>query len=147
MNLTHASILWLSICCTSMACGGELGGRHVGGVCEYQRIHGRATIADVRVADPSANNCRDAVEVVFTFLPDDPSAPLHYRFLNYPDTERHFLVGAGMNPPRKWARSKGLVKGAVHRCVRSEIVKGTCTPVTFTFPDLDMKGWEKVCYE
>jgi hypothetical protein len=26
-------------------------------------------------------------------------------------------------------------------------VKGTCTPVTFTFPDLDMKGWEKTCFK
>ena len=147
MKVTCAAFLLLSVCGGSIACGGDSGIRRVGGACEYRRIHGRATITDVRVADPDANNCGDAVEVIFTFYPDEPSAPKHYRFADQPDTGRHLHVGAGMNPPRDWARRRGLVKGAVHRCVRSEIVKGTCTPVTFTFPDLDMKGWEKTCFK
>jgi hypothetical protein len=147
VNITHATFLLLSVCCASIACGGESRGRQVGGACEYQQVHGRATITDVRAADPNANNCKDAVEVVFTFFPDEPSAPKHYRFADHPDTGQHLQVGAGMNPPRDWVRRKGLVKGAVHRCVRSEIVKGTCTPVLFTFPDLDTQGWEKTCFE
>jgi hypothetical protein len=147
VKLAHAVFFLLSACCATIACGGASKGRKVGGACEYRHIYGRATITNVRVADRNANNCKDAVEVVFAFSPDEPSAPHRYRFADHPDTGRHFRVGAGMNPPRAWARSKGLVKGAVHRCIRSEILKGACTPVIFTFPDIDMQGWEQTCFE
>jgi hypothetical protein len=146
VKFTHAAFFLLSACCASLSCGDDSGGRQIGGACEYQRIHGRATITDVKDADPDANNCKDAVEVEFTFSPDELSAPERYRFADHRDTGQHLHVGAGLNPARAWARSKGLVKGAVHRCIRSEIVKGACTPVTFTFPDIDMEGWEKTCF-
>jgi hypothetical protein len=146
MKYTHTFLLLLSTCCASLSCGSASGNRQVGGICEYQQIHGRAVITDVREADPHANNCIDAVEVVFTFTPDEPSASGRYRFANHPDTQQYLRVGSGMNPPRAWVRSKGLVKGSVHNCIRSEIVKGTCTPVVFTFPDLDTAGWEKTCF-
>ena len=85
--------------------------------------------------------------MVYTFTPDEPSAAKHYRFANHPDTGQYLRVGAGMNPPRGWAMTKGLVEGAVHRCIRSEVIKGACTPVVFTFPDIDLEGWEKDCFE
>jgi hypothetical protein len=146
MKYSPAFLFLLSACCASIACGSKIGGKWIGGACEYQRIYGRATITDVRDADPDASNCRGGVEVVFTFSPDDPSAPERYRFADHPDTGQYLRVGAGMNPPRDWALGNGLVKGAVHRCVRSEVVKGACTPVVFTFPDIDMAGWEKSCF-
>jgi hypothetical protein len=147
MKYASTLFLFLSACCASIACGTGVGGQRVGGSCEYRRIHGRATITAVRDADPEANNCTDAVEVIFDFAPDDISTREHYRLADHPDTGQYLRVGAGMNPPRAWARRKGLVTGAVHRCVRSEIVQGACTPVVFTFPDIDMTGWEKNCFE
>jgi hypothetical protein len=137
----------VSACCASLACAGGFGTQRIGQACEYRQITGRATITDVRKADPGANNCDDAVEVIFTFMADDPSAPDRYLFADHPDVGRYVRVGAGLNPPRTWARQRGLVKGTVHRCIRSEIQKGVCTPVIFTFPDIDMKGWEKSCFE
>jgi hypothetical protein len=143
---THAVIFLLSACCASIPCGSGADGPRVGGACEYRQIYGWGTIIDVRKAAPGANNCKDAVEVVFSFSPDDPTAPEHYRFADHPDTRQYLRVGAGMNPPRSWARHKGLVKGAVLRCIRSEAQKGTCTPVIFTFPEIDMAGWQKTCF-
>ena len=136
----------LSACCASLACGSKIGGQRFGGACEYRRIYGRATITDVRDAAPDANNCRGGVEVVFTFTPDDPSAPEHYRFSDHPDAGQYFRVGAGLNPPRGWTLEKGLVKGTVHRCIRAEVLKGACTPVIFTFPDIEMTDWKKICF-
>jgi hypothetical protein len=147
VKLTPTIFFLLSAGCASIACGGDSKGRQIGGACEYRRIYGRATITAVRDADKDANNCKDAVQVIFTFFPDEPLAPEHYRYADHPDTGRCLQVGAGMNPPRAWARSKGLVKGAVHRCIRSELLKGACTPVIFTFPDIDVEGWEKTCFE
>ena len=147
MKYSPTLFFLLSACCASFAWASVFGGQRIGGACEYRRIYGRATITDVRDADTKANNCKDAVAVVFTFSPDEPSAPEHYLFADHPDSEQYLLVGAGMNPPRIWARRKGLVKGAVHRCIRSEVLKGACTPVIFTFPDIDMQGWAKTCFE
>ena len=146
MNEFKIIIILLSACCAPAVCGSVFGDQRIGGACEYRQISGWATITEVRRADPAADNCKDAVEVIFTFSPDDPRAPEHYRFADQPDSGQYFRVGAGLNPERSWARSKGLVKDAVHRCLRSEIVKGTCTPVIFTFPDIDMANWEKACY-
>jgi hypothetical protein len=146
VKYTQAIIFLLSTCCASLSCGSASGNRLVGGACEYRQIHGRAIVTDVREADPQANNCKNAVEVVFAFAPDEPSAPGRYRFADHPDTEQYLRVGAGMNPPRAWVRREGLVTGSVHRCIRSEIEKGSCTPVVFSFPDLDTAGWKKACF-
>ena len=116
------------------------------GPCEYAQIKGRAVITAVRQAPAGAYNCRQAVEILFTFVPDDPSAKDTYILPREPDSGRHFTVGAGLNPPGGWARRVGLVQGSTHRCVRQEIVKGACTPVVFSFPDLDLTGWEAECF-
>jgi hypothetical protein len=122
------------------------GGARIGGVCDYRRIYGWAAITEIRSAASDAENCNDAVDVIFTFTPDEPRTPQDRRFADFPNTGQYLRVGAGLNPARAWARSKGLVEGSVHRCIRSEIIKGACTPVVFTFPELDMEGWERACF-
>ncbi len=131
-----------------IGCNGDpqKAGNRVGGPCEYTDIYGQATITEIREADPKAYNCKDAVEVIFTFTPDDPQARNHYRFPGWPDNGLRFTVGAGMNPPKTWAQNRGLLKGTMHRCIRSEIIRGACTPVVFTFPDIDLAGWEDSCF-
>jgi hypothetical protein len=146
MKYSRIFILLLCVGCTSFSSSGVSGGPRIGGSCEYRRIFGWAAITETRSADPGANNCKDAVEVIFTFSPDDPRALQSHLFADLPDSGQYLHVGAGLNPARAWARRKGLVKGAVHRCIRSEIVKGACTPVVFTFPELDMEGWERSCF-
>ena len=118
----------------------------VGGPCEYDEIHGTATIT--WTGDPviDADNCKNAIEIKFTFTPDDPSARNHYRFPDWSDENQRFTVGGGKNPPKNWAVSRGLMKGSSHECVRLEIINGTCTPVIFSFPDIDLRGWEDECF-
>jgi hypothetical protein len=114
--------------------------------CEYVDIPGTATIVNVREPDPGASNCRNAGEIVFRFTPDDPTAPERYLIPDWPDTGQILTVGNGMNPPRSWVQDRGLRKGTIHRAVRREITRGTCTPVIFEFPDVDMTGWEADCF-
>ena len=147
MKFPGSIFFLLSACCAAIACGRGLNGPHLGGACEYRQFNGQATITDVRHAETGAGNCRNAVEVVFTFSPDEPSSPEQYRFPQQPDSGQYLRVGAGMNPSRAWTRSKGLLRGSVHRCIRSEILKGACTPVVFTFPDIDMADWAKACFK
>jgi hypothetical protein len=150
MQLFFVFLAALCVCLPLLAVagdGGEMTGRFVGGPCEYKAIEGRATVIEVKNAPADAYNCRDAVEVIYTFVPDDPSAEDSYRFADYPDSHLSFTLGAGMNPPRQWAKRKGLVPGSRHRCIRKEIVTGTCVPVTHVFPDIDTTGWEQECYK
>lgn len=150
MQLTFSFIAALCVCLPFLAvggCDGETTGKFLGGPCEYETIDGHATIIEVKNAPADAYNCRDAVEVIYTFRPDDPSVVDRYRFADYPDAHRRFTLGAGMNPPRQWAQRKGLMPGSRHRCIRKEIVRGTCVPVTYDFPDIDTTGWEKECFK
>ena len=146
MKYSKMLIFLLSAGCASLSIGNVSEGQRIGGACEYRRIDGWAVITGVTSADPDVHDCKDAVEVIFTFAPDDPRAPRDDRFADTPDAGQHLRVGAGLNPSRAWVESKGLVKGAIHRCIRSEIIKGACTPVVFTFPELDMEGWQRACF-
>jgi hypothetical protein len=150
MPFSFSFILALCACVLLSAVGGDHGttaGKSLGGPCEYETIDGHATISEVKNAPADGYNCQDAVEVIFTFMPDDPLAAAGYRFADYSDTDRRFTLGAGMNPPRQWAQRAGLVPGSRHRCIRREIVKGTCVPVTYFFPDIDIAGWEQACFK
>jgi len=115
----------------------------VGGKCTYNDIQGTATIDSVAEPDAGENNCKHAVKIFFTFTPDDVDAPNDYRFSEWPDKDQAFFVGAGKNPPKVWTESAGLIQGSTHKCVRSEIISGTCTPVIFSFPEIELTGWEK----
>jgi hypothetical protein len=122
--------------------------RIVGGPCEYSEIPGTAVITDVRKPPADAYNCPNgAVEVVFSFTPKNPKKRKTYRFKNWKDQGQTLTVGGGMNPPATWVKARGLVKGSKHDCVRAEIIRGSCTAVVFTFPKVDMTGWEKDCWK
>ncbi len=123
-----------------------------GSGCEYVQIPGNATIIALQEPRPDSNNCANAVEVVFHFEPDDPTVSERYQWnwdgveIGYWDDTDTITVGDGKNPPREWAMSHGLVEGSVHRSIRQELTKCCpCTPVVFTFPELDLTGWEAEC--
>lgn len=126
--------------------GDDLSGTLSTGPCEYRQTQGHAVITAVRSAASGTYNCKRAVQIIFDFIPDDPLAQKNYRFPQQSDSNRLFTVGAGMNPPDGWAQRVGLVQGSTHRCIRQEITKGTCTPVIFSFPDLDFSGWQEECF-
>jgi hypothetical protein len=144
-TVTLLCLIW-PFCVTAGDRGGPMAQGIAGGPCGYEKINGRAIITAVKAAARDDYNCKDGVEIVFTFVPDDPSAKDKYLFPGHPDSGRRFVVGAGLNPPRKWAQSAGLVPGSTHRCIRQEMIRGACTPVVFIFPELDLAGWEKGCF-
>jgi hypothetical protein len=117
------------------------------GPCQYEEVMGYATILSVKAAAEENAGCKDAVEICFNFTPTDTSARDTYRFPHFTDKNQRLTVGAGLNPPREWALNMGVISGASLRCVRRELIRGTCTPVVFVFPDLDLTGWEKWCFE
>lgn len=140
---TILSAVMLTALC---ACDNGDDDARIGGDCRYENIPGTAVITGVKEAPANAYNCNNAVEIKFDFTPDDASAPSSYRHAGWSDRGRKYTVGAGMNPPAGWAASRGLTEGSTHRCIRSEITEGACTPVLFDFPDIDDDGWQDACF-
>jgi len=116
-----------------------------GGPCQYRGFSGTATIRSV-TPDPAANrDCENDVIIVFDFAPDDPGDVDLYRFPQWPDTGRVFELISGGSVPDGWAQKEGLVPDSRHKCIRSEIRIGTCTPLMFEFPDVDVSDWPDYC--
>lgn len=112
-----------------------------GGPCKYVDTPGVATIVSVESADPDALNCtNDPVEVIFDYQPDDPASA------DLAVTGRRLKISEGVNPPREWVESEGLIVGSQHVCIRRDITSGTCTPLLFEFADVDYEAGIDLCY-
>lgn len=117
------------------------------GPCPHIDIPGTAKIISIETADPSAYNCRNAVEVLFNFVPDDPTAPQRYRFPDWPDTRRHLMVGAGMNPALEWVTAEDISVGKEYHCLRIECLPDPCcAPVGFDILEIDFSDWADYCF-
>jgi hypothetical protein len=74
-------------------------------------------------------------EITFTFTLDNPELKEKYRFPHFGDVEIKKLIYFNTALSSK---IHSLVKaGDVIPCLRSEIITGMCTPVVFSFPDLE----------
>jgi hypothetical protein len=103
----------------------------------YSVIPGWATVTELREPDALAYNLGDGAEIVFDFAPDDPAASERYLLPGVADQGQVLSVGAGANPPRRWAVRMGFTPGSRHRCLRRELRRGVGTPVIFEFPEID----------
>ncbi|MGD9608874.1 MAG: hypothetical protein AB7U59_05670 [Desulfovibrionaceae bacterium] len=100
----------------------------VGGPCRYVDYPGRATIVTVNPETP-------AMDVTFTFAPDRPIAgdPLYE-----PGKVHHLTLIGGSAPGPRFVERYGLRPGLTLPCLLRTIRQGTCTPVLFDFPGLDL---------
>ncbi|MEW5735680.1 MAG: hypothetical protein AB1921_12550 [Thermodesulfobacteriota bacterium] len=142
MTKKTAGLLVLACCMILAGCAQR--SVYVGGPCEYADVAGKAVITAVGAPDPDEANCADKPRVVlFDFTPDDKRA--RNRFPNWGETGQRLTVAGGKNPPLEWLKANGVRLGAELICIRREILKGTCTPVIYDFPALDMTAAAKAC--
>lgn len=131
---SRGSLLLVAIPLFFLGCSGAKGGNIVGGACSYTETPGEATVVSLNNATAGQNDCNnDPVEVVFNFTPSDP-----LKANAATDKNVHLTVGDGKNPSRSYIASKGFAVGATLKCSRKTIISGTCTPIVFDFPDLDL---------
>ncbi len=113
-----------------------------GGPCTYTSTTGTATIVSLNSASTSNNNCNNnPVEVVFYFTPNNPADAN-----DAIDKNRVLTVGDGKNPPLNYVLGKGLTIGSTHPCTRQIEVSGTCSPIIFTFTDVDLSDYAASCF-
>jgi len=139
LELLVPAVLLFAIC----GCAGSAESAQpvVGGPCTYRDIPGWARIVSIQAASKQAYNCPNhPVMVRFDFIPADPKLAFKQA------QDLTLTVGAGMNPARPYVTAKGIVKGKTYRCIRREITKGTCTPVIYAFPTINLSDFDQSCY-
>jgi len=110
-----------------------------GGSCSYVKFEGHAVIKSITPAPASDYNCpEEPQKIIFEFIPSNVSDRQKYKFTNFSDSAVSMKINDGANPSMTWVKNNKIEKGKKFRCFRTELVKGTCTPVIFTFTDLDL---------
>ncbi|MFO7939642.1 MAG: hypothetical protein R6U66_07830 [Bacteroidales bacterium] len=106
--------------------------------CIYKKIPGKAIIISITDAPANANNCpNNPMLIEFNFIPDNKDATSTYLFPNWEDNSNFITIHDGKNPSTTWIDRNEIKLDTELTCYRNEITEGTCTPVTFEFPDLD----------
>jgi hypothetical protein len=98
-------------------------------------IVGKCTFNAIEEAAVEDFQCEGgSKKVTFQFAPDDPSAKLE----GPEAAQGRLTAGGGQNPSAAWLEASGVKEGVTLSCARSEIGKGTCSPVVWKFPDLNL---------
>lgn len=108
----------------------------VGGPCAYADFPGKATITAITpLAGGNQGLPYPGLTVTFTFTPDQPMAgePLYV-----PDKVQHLTLAGGRAPGQRFVDTYKLRPGLSLPCQLRLIRQGTCTPVLFEFPGIDL---------
>jgi hypothetical protein len=137
-------ILLIILICFITSCGTNIHKNshqeiRTGGPCKYMKYPGVARIIKIEQAPMNERNSTNHPKrIKFVFTPDDPSAPEKYSFTEWSDSCQYLKINAGSNPSVNWIKKNDIKPGNIYKCTRCEEIKGTCTPVIFEFPDLDL---------
>ena len=114
-------------------------GQVLGGPCHYKTYPGTAEMVSVQkvAALKDAKGSGDGYDVTFVFhaetLPEEA----------YARTKTHrLLLINGSTPGSGFLKKYGIEVGKTFPCHLDVIVKGTCTPVVYNFPTIDLTDYE-----
>lgn len=114
------SLLILSACDTSVGQSGK-----------YVDFKGKATITQIKEVSDSA--CKNSVEILFDFKPDNEQDLSKYKFNNFKD--QSVTMFPNLKPSKAWVDKKGIKVGSTYSAKRSEIISGTSTPVVISITE------------
>ncbi len=130
--------------CTDVISGTDRGEemrtqRVVGGLCEYKSYRGIATITSVRETEENQESrggppCQGH-EVRFSFSADEK---IEESYGNVEGKKYTLKLKNSWNPGAKFLKKYGIETGRNFECYLKVITRGTCTPVLFDFPTIDL---------
>ncbi len=110
----------------------------VGGPCEYKEYPGSARIMSItKRADSAGPQERYEVKFVFT-----PEGRIEEPFAQVEGQEFPLLVGHMYPPSRQFLQKYGIEAGKTFDARLKVIVKGSCTPVLFEFPSINLYDYD-----
>lgn len=106
-----------------------------GGPCRYKTYKGKATIVSVVRKEVRNRTAYEGYEVKFTFTPDQEIEEPHGRV----NKEQFSLMLSDSTYPSSEFLVKYNIKvGQLFDCQLRVITKGTCTPIIFDFPTINL---------
>jgi hypothetical protein len=116
--------------------------RHVvGGPCQYKAYPGRAAILSVQKQEGQTQAvapAADAYEVKFSFTPDEK---IREDWVRVEGKEHLLLLANSAFPGPGFLKKYGIEPGKLFQCNMKVITRGTCTPVLFEFPAIDLRDY------
>jgi len=100
--------------------------------CKYMKFPGSAEIVSFDIQNVSD------IKIVFNFNPDISDQKEQYRFPHFPDKDRTKIIKISQQNPESWIKDFELKPGNKIYCIRCEILSGTCSPVIYLFPDINV---------
>ncbi len=132
-------VLIMALTMSGFSCSSKNMEKPSGGGCVYNKFEGYAVIKSISNAPADEYNCPDQpMKILFEFTPLNLSDRQKYKFTNISDTSRSLQINDGANPSLNWIKKNKIEVGKKYKCFRTEIASGTCTPVGFTFSDLNL---------
>lgn len=138
-KLTFHTLIVFFICVCSTCAEDKIKGEHlVGGQCEYKVYEGRAKIISIAKRSESDNYPYERYEVKFIFTPDHE---IKEAYAQTEGKEFLLLLTNSSYPGPKFLEKYSIKTGKVFACYLKVIIKGTCTPVLFEFPDIKLDDY------
>ena len=110
----------------------------LGGPCEYKQYKGKATIVAIRKREMPENHGRPAdesYEVKFSFFSEEE---IKEAYGKVEGKEYAMMLKNSSYPGPKFLEKYDIKTGKSFACYLQVIIRGTCTPVLFDFPTIDL---------
>jgi len=117
--------------------------RVVGGPCEYKVYGGHAKILSIHKKDlpPEVGGSSNVVyEVKFSFTPDEE---IKEAYGQVEKKEYLLLLTNSSYPGPGFLKKYGIEPGKYFGCYLKVITRGTCTPVLFDFPTINLTDYSE----
>ena len=111
-----------------------------GGQCEYKKYSGRARIISIRKKGPNnyGGPSYENYEVKFSFHTGEIIKERHGQVEG---KEYLLLLDNSFYPGPRFLKKYGIEVGKYFDCYLKVITRGTCTPVLFDFPTIDLSDY------
>ncbi len=133
-------LILITVSCTKAEPGRP--DRMVGGACQYKSYPGTAKVlAFEKIPAKKAveKGGGDEYDVRFIFYPE--TTPIE-KFAQVEGKTHRLVLMNGSLPKEGFLKKYGISPGKTLPCHLDVIVKGTCTPVVFQFPTVDLTDYE-----
>ena len=127
-------------CCRA---DGNPHGRTVGGPCRYKSYPGEAKIVSLEKRmhqgkTDTSESGGDTYRVMFTFHTDET---ITESYAQVEDETFQVLLTNGSHPSEAFLKKYDIEEGKTFPCRLKVITQGTCTPVLFDFPTIDVSDY------
>ena len=132
--------LWVFSCC---AMDKPAERRVVGGLCDYKAYRGHAKILSIHEKElpPKLGGPSNVVyEVKFSFTPHEE---IKERYGQVEGKDYLLLLANSSYPGPGFLKKYGIEQGKCFECYLKVITRGTCTPVFFDFPTIDLSDYSE----